>query len=461
MELKRKDAVNKQKEAELLQLQQTLDAERARQQQKDAELQQREAAVRQREEALDAIKREQDAQQRAKDQTAAAFSKAQKDAAAAKQAEILEERHADGSPYVSAKDAVMAAWEPTKVKLADCPVHARSLTPGQSVLLEKCLHSICRECAPHMIKPDNTVQCPICKVDSPLHRDALPPHPFIEAELAAGEAHDCELCKTNPIDEDGAAPATFKCTGCAPERLYCEAHALRHRAKAPAHALMPLPHGGAALRCPVHDKPVEAYCTSCHQLICSACTLTTHRGDAHNAHLLTDTAFVEAVRTRLAEGVAVARAVADALIDHAANATVAVTEVDAHDAEIGSEIDRTVNVLASILERRREAAHDQRRARARDERAALQTTREESEYHWRIITSAADLAEQLAAGTHLGVNATAVMVQLEAAATARLHAVLELAPERGVPPPAILRFHFDESVGKQLETLGEIVQDAP
>ena len=77
------------------------------------------------------------------------------------------------------------------------------------------------------------------------------------------------------------------------------------------------------------------------------------------------------------------------------------------------------------------------------------------------MTSAADLAEQLATGTHLGVNATAVMVQLEEAATARLHAVLELAPERGVPPPSILRFHFDEAISKQLDNLGEIVQDAP
>ena len=450
-----------QKDTELKQLQQSLDAERARQQQKDAELQQRESTVRQREEALDALKREQEAQQRAKDQAAAAFSKAQKDAAAAKQAEILEERRTEGSPYVATRDAVVASWTPTKIKLAECPVHAQPITPGQSVLLEKCLHAICRDCAPHMIQPENSVSCPVCKVDSPLKGDALPPHPFIEAELAAGEVHDCELCKTNPIDEDGAAPATFKCTDCVPEWLYCEAHALRHRTKATAHALTPLPHGGAALRCATHDKSVEAYCTACRALICLACLASTHPAATHPAHLLTDAAFVEAVRARLVEAVAVARTVASALIDHAAEATVAVTEVDACDAEIGSEIDRTINVLAGILEHRRDAAHRERSTRTREERGALQTTRDESEYHWRIITSAADLAEQLATGTHLGVNATAVMVQLAEAATARLDAVLELAPERGVPPPSILRFSFDESVGKQLETLGEIVQDAP
>ena len=457
----KKDAAQKQKDAELKQLQQTLDAERARQQQKDTELQQRELTVRQREQALDALKREQDAQQRAKDQAAAAFVKAQKDAAAAKQAEILEERRVEGLAYVSAKDAVLAAWTPTKVKLADCPVHAQPLAPGQSVLLEKCLHTICRDCAPHMTQADAMVSCPVCKVDSPVKRDALAPHPFIEAELAAGEVHDCELCKTNPIDEDGAAPATYKCTGCSPERLYCEAHALRHRTKAPAHALTPLPHGGASLRCPTHDKPIEAYCTLCRELVCLACSFSTHPAATHPAHLLTDAAFVEAVRTRLVEGVAVARTVAETLVDHAADATLAVTELDERDATIKSEIDRTINVLAGLLERRRAAAHDQRLARTRDEHSALQTTREESEYHWRIITSAADLAEQLATGTHLGVNATAVMVQLEAAATERLHAVLEVAPTRGVPPPAILRFHFDESLGEQLAHLRVVVQDAP
>ena len=458
-ELKQKDAAQQKKDAELKQLQQTLETQRVSQQQKEAELQQRELTVRQREQALDALKREQDAQQRAKDQAAAAFVKAQKDAAAAKQAEILEERHTEGSPCISTRDAVVAAWTPTKVKLADCPVHAQPITPGQSVLLEKCLHTICRDCAPHMIKPDNSVSCPICKVDSPVKRDALPPHPFIEAELAAGETYSCFTCA--PMPEEDRLPAVMKCTACDPHKYYCEAHSAAHRKRMPAHLIEQLQHGGAVLRCPTHDKPIEAYCTGCVTLICLVCTLTTHPAATHTARVLTDSAFVESVRKRLVEGVAVARTVAEALIDHAADATLAVTELDARDAAIGSEIDRAIDVLAGLLERRRETMHGQRLARSRDERAALQTTRELSEYHWRIITSAADLADQLATGTHLGVNASAVMVQLEAAATARLDAVLELAPERGVPPPSILRFSFDESVGKQLETLGAIVQDAP
>ena len=214
--------------------------------------------------------------------------------------------------------------------------------------------------------------------------------------------------------------------------------------------------------CPTHDKPVEAFCTNCHALICLACLASTHPVATHSVRYLTDPAFVAAVRARLLDGVVFARSVADALIDDAADATVAEAEMDERDAAIRAEVDRGIDRLITLLERRRAAMHDERMARSREEHVALQQTCEEREHNWRIVTSAADLAIQLATDTMLGVNATAVMVQLEAAATARLNAVLELAPLRGIPAPAILRFHLDESLAGQLiSELGEVVQDAP
>ena len=431
-----------------------LDAERAR-------LQHRERAFQRERDAVDAANNQREAQQRAKQAAAAAFAQAKQKDAAAKQAEILAGRHAKDSSYVRDREAVVDAWTPTKVKLAECPVHARPLAPGQSVLLEQCLHAICRDCAPHMLQPpDNaSVCCPICKAVSPLARDGttLPHHPFVEAELAAGAAHVCTMCLSDPEEE--RLPAAATCTTCNPEKRLCDPHASLHRARQPTHAITPLPHGGAALRCGTHsDKPMEAYCTRCRELICVACALSTHQG--HAARLLTDTAFVDGVRQRLVEGVTAVRTVAEALVDHAADATVAVTEVEARDAAIRSEVDRAIHVLIGLLERRRAAMHEQIDAQSQQERGALQQTRDESAHAWRIVTSAADLAEQLAVGTHLGVNATAVMVQLEAAATARLQAVLGLAPARAVPAPAVLRFHLDELVGKQLALLGEIVRDA-
>ena len=441
--------------------QQALDAERARLQQKDAELLQREAAVGEREQALNALNdlnrmistilRDSKAERDAKKAGAAAL-------ATAKQAEVLAARRTEGSAYAPARAAVIAAWNPTKVDLASCPVHARPLALGQSVLLGACLHAICRECAPHMLQPDNSVRCPVCQAVSTVDPTALPHHPLIEAPLAAGTSYDCAMCQTAPDDE--RVPATLKCAGCSPAKLLCEGHAVNHRIRMPGHAIAPLPHGGAALRCATHDKPVEAYCTGCRTLICLACTLTTHQ--AHAARLLTDAAFVADVRARLVDGAAQARAVAAALVDHAADATVAVAEADARDAAIGSEIDRAMNVLAGRLDRSREAAHAQGLLISREERAAFQKAREESEHRWRIVMSAADVAEQLAAGTQLGVNATAVMVQLEAAATERLGAVLQLKPERGVPPPSHLRFDVDESRAEELiAEVGDVVQDAP
>ena len=76
-----------------------------------------------------------------------------------------------------------------------------------------------------------------------------------------------------------------------------------------------------------------------------------------------------------------------------------------------------------------------------------------------LRTSLEDLAEQLASGTHLGVNAAAVMVRLQAAATARLGAVLDLVPNGPLPAASTLRFQFDASVGEQLTALGEIAPD--
>ena len=102
--------------------------------------------------------------------------------------------------------------------------------------------------------------------------------------------------------------------------------------------------------------------------------------------------------------------------------------------------------------------HEQRLARSRAERAVLEQVREMSEYHWRMATSVADVAEQLETGAHLGANAPAVLFQLEAAATARLTAVAEYTPRTPIPAPSILHFDFDEAVAEQLVVLGRILQ---
>ena len=444
----REDAVKK-RESEAKQKETTLKRRETLVQKREVAVEQREAEVQRRIDELEVV-------QRAKEAAAAAFTAAKRAAAATKQAEILGARRSE--KYTAQLDVITASWAKTVVDLFHCQPCARPIAAGQSVLLDQCLHAICRSCVSHMVQADNKLICPVCQTVSTLTLTALSHHPLVEAELGSDVVQGCIMCQIAPEDE--RLPASTKCSSCTPEKLLCEAHAVHHRILMPAHAMVPLPHGGAAPRCVTHDQPMAAYCTTCHTLVCLACTLSTHPAATHAVKLLTDTAFVDSIRARLVEGVSAARTVAQSLIEHATDATVAVTELDERDAAIVAEVDRAINVLIGLLERRRAAMHERCAAQSRQERTALQAAREESEYRWRMLTSAADLTEQLATGTRLGPNATAVLMQLQSAAMARLGAVTGLRPA-GVPAPSILRFLFDESVAAQLTHLGEIVQDAP
>ena len=419
-------------------------------------VQKREVAVEQQEAELQRRIDDLEASQRAKEAAAAALTAAKRAGATAKQAEILGARRSE--KHAAQLDVITASWAKTAVDLFHCQPCARPIAAGQSVLLDQCLHAICRACVPHMLQADNTIVCPVCQVVSTLTPTSLPHHPLIEAELGSDDVQGCIMCTHLP--EEDRMPATVKCSSCEPHKLLCEGHVVNHRTRQPAHVITPLPHGGAATRCATHDKPVEAFCSTCDSLVCLACFASTHPTATHAVKLLTDTAFVESVRARLLESVSAARTVAQALIEHATDATVAVTELDERDALIAAEVDRAINVLIGLLERRRAAMHESCAAQSRRERAVLQAAREESEHRWRMLSSTADLAEHLATGTRLGPNATAVLMQLQSAAMARLGTANGLKP-RDVPAPAILRFHFDDSVAEHLVTLGEIVQDAP
>ena len=358
--------------------------------------------------------------------------------------------------YAPARDALAAKWSPTAIDVFVCPACVRRIAPGQSVLLDKCLHSICRDCVPHMIQADGTIKCAHCHVVSTVPPTALPPHPVVETQLATGDSRDCAVCLSTP-DEDDRFQATSMCADC--DRKLCTGHAATHRKRMPTHVIAPLSHGGAPLLCMTHpDQPIKAYCTGCRALVCLECLASTHPAATHATRLLTEKAFVEAARARLVEGIAKVRAAVATVIDQGTDATVAVKEVADRDAAIRDEVDRTINTLIAYLEQRREAMHAHCAERSSKELTSLKTMREETEHNWRLMTSAADLAEQLATGAELGVNATALMVQLEAAATARLAAVLDLVPANPVPAPVTLRFTFDESVGQKLAALGEIVE---
>ena len=446
----REDAVKK-REAEAKQKETTLKRRETIVKKREAAVEQREAEVQRRIDELEAA-------QRAKEAAVAAFTANKRTVAVDQQAQVIGERRAEARSFAAKRDGIAKAWAMTAADLFHCLPCARDIAPGQSVLLDQCLHAICRACVPHMLQANNTVVCPVCQTVSTLSPASLPHHPLVEAELVSDAAQGCIMCQTAPEGE--RLPASTKCGSCTPERLLCEAHSLHHRLLMPSHAIVPLPHGGAAPRCATHDQPIAAYCTTCDALVCLACFASTHPTATHDVNLLTDTAFVESVRARLIEGVSAARTVMLSLIEYGADAMIAVTELDERDAAIAAEVDRTINVLIGLLERRRASMHDRCAAQSREERAALHTTRQEREHRWRMLSSAADLAERLATGTRLGPNAAVVLMQLQSAAMARMSIAAGHKPA-GVPAPSILRFHVDDAVAEQLVTLGAIVQDAP
>ena len=376
--------------------------------------------------------------------------------------DILAVRRTETTGFAAHRDAISAALASTQVDLCYCQPCARRIEPGQSVLLAECVHGICRACVPHMLQPDGkSIVCPVCQVTSTVASDAPTPHPLVEAELGRGSAartYDCATCAFLP--EDDRVPATVECTTCDPHKHLCEGHGVHHRTKAPTHTILPLPRGGATQRCPTHDQPITAHCLDCDTLICLACCASTHPAATHTMGLLTDPAFVNAVRAEVEEVATDARTDMQALIDDAADTIVAVGELDERDAAIRAEVNRSIDVLIARLERRRAELHEHWLEHSRKERAYMQNTREESEHRWRILASGVDVADRLVSGAHLGPDATIVLVQLQIATLDRFRFAFGPEPE-GVPAPSILRCEIDEALADQLGTIGEIVQAAP
>ena len=439
--------------AKLQREQQKLAAERLR-------LEQLQEQVQRDRNALDTAKRDQQLRVEAESLRLAKELAARRAAATAKQERILEKRR-QGDAYQGASDQIANALAKTSIDHLTCPCCLTRIQPGMSVLLGNCFHAVCRSCAPNLLGrsggPDS-ILCALCGVQSTLIH-AFPHHPLIEAELSAATPSDCALCLKMP-DEDDRFPATFSCTECATN--LCEGHALTHGKKRADHAVIPLPHGGAARRCPMHDEAFVGYCTAagCRTLVCLKCVLSSHQGDTHETKLLNSPDLIDPARARLLKHVAAARTAADALVDLAADAAMAVMELDERDAALESDTDHALNVLRELIQRRLAALHDEGRHRSAKERATLQERRDQYEHHWRILTSAADLAEQLASGSSLGVGAASLLVDLEEAMDAQLKATMEHVPFAGVPPPAILRLEIDEALHNQLNDLGRIVQDA-
>ena len=335
--------------------------------------------------------------------------------------------HAD---HAQAAAEIAASWTLTRVPLADCPVCLQRIGVGQSVLLTACLHALCRACTGHMLNRSTPFPCPICQV--PAAPTDLRPHALVESAAADGGAvHECTDCRLQ--NDDAGMAAEFTCATC--NIWLCDDHARRHRKAAAgiaAHAVAPSRDGNTAVRCPAHGLPYEAYCASeaCQTLVCPQCLTTTHPTGAHATRVVDD-AFVSAYRARLTVAAADARAASSELVQRAADAAVRLRELDARDATLLLEVNRSIDALVQILETRRTALIAELEAASRAERAVLQASREADEHQWRLADSAATIAEQVAR------SPASVLVDLEAAATRRSEAATDAASARYADPVPI------------------------
>ena len=357
--------------------------------------------------------------------------------------------------HASASVDIAERWAPTRLVLADCPACLQRIGRGQSVLLKECLHALCRACTTHMLERATPFACPVCEVPASPAAD-LPQHPLVESISAAAAGPLARECTNCLLLQDGdGGLAEFTCATC--NRWLCDDHARRHRkaASTAAHALEPVPSGsGASATCAAHGQPFEAYCASetCRTVVCAKCLTTTHPIGEHMTRIVDD-AFVAAYRARLTAGAAAARTAADEMVQRAADAALTLSDVDKRDAALRDEINRSMDALSGILEARRAALHAELEATSRAEQGAVQALREADGHRWRLMDSAAAIAEQVAASP-----AVAVLVQLEPAATARTAAVAALAPTDPVPFASSLRLDLGDA-DRYLSRLGRIVRE--
>lgn len=163
-----------------------------------------------------------------------------------------------------------------------------------------CLHSFCVECLgglPLDRKQDGTYTCacPTCRkvIDLPQQGMIAFPKSFhlknlieLQQELAKAELtirETCESCEKN----EATAGYCIEC-----DKVLCTSCDDIHKKWGPTstHKLVNIeerskvkkPKPTPVLNCLQHTKPLDLYCVTCEQLICSHCTIKGHKGHTHD-----------------------------------------------------------------------------------------------------------------------------------------------------------------------------------
>ena len=185
-----------------------------------------------------------------------------------------------------------------------CPICLDDYTDPKTLL---CLHSFCHQCLeglPLDLQGKKLfLSCPTCRTPTELPEAGVAGFPiafFINnltevyslLKKVSGDQHvSCDNCKKSD--------ATGYCKQCT--KLFCTECLDVHNKWAPcvnhvvisldevAHTAFQLPSikPDVTMNCSSHEKPLEIYCETCHDLICHNCTVRIHKG--HEYDLVQDT----------------------------------------------------------------------------------------------------------------------------------------------------------------------------
>ena len=346
-------------------------------------------------------------------------------------------------------------------------------------MLPACLHAVCRSCADLELNGTHAAfTCPRC--GEPVDRGSLlDVHPLIEAEAeaaaaaaaarptdahAAAGAQRCSECPAvddrehdGNDDDDVDTLATTLCTTC--EQVFCDAHASLHRrfGKGKGHtlaALMPPPPpypasaNASPLLCSSHQRPLEAYCTTCGEAVCVGCLATAH---AKHDVVLLDDRVVAAQRAAMDVAATSAQHAVQRAVTRMLDARAAVDDVEANAAAVADQIRAAFAALQRLLEQRRDRLLDDLGARKAVQVEAYRALESDTRRLWTIAASTLALSERLRAPD----NAAATVVRLAPTATARLVQISStVSTLAAVPAPSPAAFAISPHVADLVSSAG-------
>ena len=185
-----------------------------------------------------------------------------------------------------------------------CPICLDGYTDPKTLL---CLHSFCHQCLERLpldLQGERLfLSCPTCRTPTELPEAGVAGFPkafFINnltevyslLKKVSGDQHaSCDNCKKSDATGYCNQCTKFLCVECLDVHnkwAPCVDHVVISLDEVARTAFqLPSIKPEVTINCSSHDKPLEIYCETCHELICHNCTVRIHKG--HEYDLVQDT----------------------------------------------------------------------------------------------------------------------------------------------------------------------------